>query len=101
MKALESKHTFTPSIDIIDAGYCVRVHFREYRVIWRGQSIFFFRLHEVNGCDPVLTVPCGRSVSLWVGGLDVKASFVPKNDIVGLVLVALFNGREPLFLKIM
>jgi len=43
---------------------------------------------------------CGRNVSLWVGGLDVKANFVPKIDIVGLVHVALFDGREPLFLKI-
>jgi len=34
-------------------------------------------LHEINGCDPVLTMPCGRNVSLWVGGLDVKANFVP------------------------
>ena len=28
-------------------------------------------LQEINGCDPVLTMPCGRNVSLWVGGLDV------------------------------
>jgi len=28
-------------------------------------------------------MPCGRNVSLWVGGLDVKANFVPKIDIVG------------------
>ena len=57
-------------------------------------------LHEINGCDPVLTMPCGRNVSLWVGGLDVKVNFVPKIDIVGLVIVALLDGREPLFLKI-
>ena len=57
-------------------------------------------LHEINGCDLVLTMPCGRDVSLWVGGLDVKANFVLKIDIVGLVLVALLDGREPLFLKI-
>jgi hypothetical protein len=44
-------------------------------------------------------VPCGRIVSLQVGGLDVKANFVPKIDIVGLVIVALLDGREPLFLK--
>jgi hypothetical protein len=45
-------------------------------------------------------MPYGRSVSLWVGGLDVKADFVPKIDIVGLVLVALLDGRKPLFWKI-
>jgi hypothetical protein len=45
-------------------------------------------------------MPCGRNVSLWVGGLDVKADFVLKIDIVRLVLVALLDGREPLFLKI-
>jgi hypothetical protein len=45
-------------------------------------------------------MPCGRNVSLWVGGLDVKANFVPEIDIVGLVLVALLDGREPLLLKI-
>jgi len=45
-------------------------------------------------------MPCGRNVSLWVGGLDVKANFVPKIDIVGLVIVALLDGREFLFLKI-
>jgi hypothetical protein len=57
-------------------------------------------LHEINGCDPILTMPCGHNVSLWVGGLDVKAYFVLKINIVGLVLVALLDGREPLFLKI-
>jgi len=57
-------------------------------------------LHEINGCDPVFTVPCGHDVSLWVGGLDVKANFVSKIGIVGLILVALLDGREPLFLKI-
>ena len=45
-------------------------------------------------------MPCGRDVSLWVGGLDVKANFVLKIDIVGLVCIALLGGREPLFLKI-
>ena len=45
-------------------------------------------------------MPCGHNVSLWVGGLDVKANFVPKIDIVGLVRIALLDGREPLFLKI-
>jgi hypothetical protein len=45
-------------------------------------------------------MPCGRDVSLWVGGLDVKANFVPKIDTVGLVRIALLDGREPLFLKI-
>jgi len=57
-------------------------------------------LHEINGCGPVLTMPCGRNVSLWVGGLDVKANFVPKIDTVGLIHIALLDGREPLFLKI-
>jgi len=56
-------------------------------------------LHEINGCDPVLTMPCGRDVSLWVGGLDVKANLVPKIDIVGLVRIALLGGREPLFFE--
>jgi len=51
-------------------------------------------LHEISGCDPVLTMPCGHNVSLWVGGLDVKANFIPKIDIVGLVIVALLDGRE-------
>ena len=60
----------------------------------------FLILHEINGCDPVLTMPCGRNVSLWVGGLDVKANFVQKIDIVGLVRIALLDGREPLFLKL-
>jgi hypothetical protein len=45
-------------------------------------------------------MPCGRNVSLWVGGLDVKANFVPKIDTVGLIHIALLDGREPLFLKI-
>jgi hypothetical protein len=49
-------------------------------------------LHEINGCDPVLTMPCGCTVSLWVGGLDVKAKYVPKIDIVGLVRIALLGG---------
>ena len=40
------------------------------------------------------------SVCAWVGGLDVKANFVPKIDIVRLVPVALLDGREPLFLEI-
>jgi len=42
-------------------------------------------------------MPCGRNVSLWVGGLDVKANFVLKIDIVGLVRIALLVGRETLF----
>jgi len=42
-------------------------------------------------------MPCGRNVRMWVvGGLDVKANFVPKIDIVGLVRIALLDGREPL-----
>jgi hypothetical protein len=45
-------------------------------------------------------MPCGRNVSQWVGGLDVKANFVPEINIVGSVLVALLDGREPLLLKI-
>jgi len=45
-------------------------------------------------------MPCGRNVSLWVGGLDVRVDFVPEIDIVGLILVALLDGREPLLLKI-
>jgi len=45
-------------------------------------------------------MPCGCYVSLWVGGLDVKTNLVSKTDIVGLVLVALLDGREPLLLKI-
>jgi len=45
-------------------------------------------------------MPCGRNVSLWVGELDVKANFVPKIDIAGLVRIALLGGREPLFLEI-
>jgi len=50
---------------------------------------------------PVQTHTCaGRNVSLWVGGLDVIANFVPKIDIVGLVRIALLDGREPLLLKI-
>ena len=53
-------------------------------------------LHEINGCDPVLTMPCGRDVSLWVGGLDVKVDFVPEIDIAGLVRIALLGGRETL-----
>ena len=57
----------------------------------------FLILHEINGCDPVLTMPRGRNVSLWVGGLDVKANFVPKIDIVGLVLVALLMAENPCF----
>jgi len=57
-------------------------------------------LHEINVYDPLLTMPCGSMVSLWVGGLDFKTNFVSKIDIVGLVLVALLDGREPLFLKI-
>ena len=44
-------------------------------------------------------MPCGRDVSLWVGGLDVKANLVPKIDIVGLVRIALLGGREPLFFE--
>ena len=54
-------------------------------------------LHEINGRDPVFTMPCGRNASLWVGGLDFKADFVPKIDIVGLVCIALLGGREPCF----
>jgi hypothetical protein len=50
-------------------------------------------LHEINGCDPVLRMPCGRNVSLWVGGLSVKADFVPKIDIVGLVPCIALLGR--------
>jgi len=42
-------------------------------------------------------MPRGRNVSLWVGGLDVKANFVPKIDIVGLVLVALLMAENPCF----
>jgi hypothetical protein len=34
-------------------------------------------------------MPCGRDVSLWAGGLDVKVNFIPKIDIVGLVRIAL------------
>ena len=63
-------------------------------------GILFLILQEISGCGPVLTMPCDRNVSLWVGGLDVKADFVPKIDIVGLIRIALLGGREPLFLKI-
>jgi hypothetical protein len=42
-------------------------------------------------------MPCGRDVSLWVGGMDVKGDFVPKINILGLVRIALLDGREPLF----
>jgi len=45
-------------------------------------------------------MPCGRDVSLWIGGLDVIANFVSMIDTVGLVLVALLDGREPLLLEI-
>ena len=100
MKALGSKHTFTLSVDIVNTGYCVSVHFRKHSVIWGGLGNIFLILHEINGCDPVFTMPCGHNVSLWVGGLDVKADFVLKIDIVGLVRIALLDGREPLFLKI-
>ena len=57
----------------------------------------FLILHEINGCDPVLTMPCGRNVSLWVGGLDVKADFVPKIDIVGLVRMPSWVAENPCF----
>ena len=60
-------------------------------------GILFLILQEISGCGPVLTMPCDRNVSLWVGGLDVKANFVPKIDIVGLVRIALLNGRDPCF----
>jgi len=41
---------------------------------------------------------CGRDVSLWVGGLDAIANFVPKIDIAGLVRIALLGGRlTPVF----
>jgi len=43
---------------------------------------------------------CPVAVMSAFGGLDVKANFVSKIDIVGLVLVALLDDREPLFLKI-
>ena len=39
-------------------------------------------------------MPCGRDVSLWVGGLDVKADFVPEIDIVGLVRIALLDAWQ-------
>jgi hypothetical protein len=45
-------------------------------------------------------MPCGSNVSLWVGSLDVKADFVSNVGIVGLVRIALLDGREPLLLKI-
>jgi hypothetical protein len=45
-------------------------------------------------------MPCGRNVSLWVGGLHVKVDFVSEIDIVGLVRIALLGGRETLFLEI-
>ena len=93
VEALGSKHTFTLSVDIVNTGDCVSVHLRKHSVIWGGQGTLFFILHEINGSGPVLTMPCGRNASLWVGGLYVKANFVPKIDIVGLVIVALLGGR--------
>ena len=52
-------------------------------------------LHEIIGCDPLLTrMSCGRNVSLWVGGLDIKANFVTKIDIVGLVRIALLDAWQ-------
>ena len=54
--------------------------------------VLFLILHEIKGCDPVFTMPCARNISLWVGGLNVKANFVPKIIIVGLVHVALLDG---------
>jgi len=51
-------------------------------------------LHEINGWDSVLTMPCGRDVSLWVGELDVKANSVTKIDIVGLVRIALLDAWQ-------
>jgi hypothetical protein len=42
-------------------------------------------------------MPRGRNVSLWVGGMDVKANFVVKIDIVGLVRIVLLDGRDPYF----
>ena len=43
---------------------------------------------------------CPVAVMSAFGGLDVKANFVSKIDIVGLVRIALLGGRETLFLKI-
>jgi hypothetical protein len=57
-----------------------------------GEDRVLFSLYSMRSM--VLTMPCGRDVSRWVGGLDVKANFVSKIDIVGLVLVALLDGRE-------
>ena len=100
MKTLGSKHTFTFFVNNVNTGYCVSVHFRKHSVIWGGWDTLFLILHEINGCDPALTMPCGRDVSLWIGGLDVIANFVSMIDTVGLVLVALLDGREPLLLEI-
>jgi len=57
----------------------------------------------MSACGLVGWIIGGSSVHhhWWVGGLDVKANFVPKIDIVGLVRIVLLDGREPLFLKIM
>jgi hypothetical protein len=64
----------TRRLEVSIPGYCVGVNFRKHRVIWGGWGTLFVMLHGINGCDPVLTMPCGRNVSLWVGGLDVKAN---------------------------
>ena len=69
-------------------------------VSYGEDRVLFSRYSMRSMVDPVLTMPCGRNVSLWVGGLDVKVDFVPEIDIVGLVRIALLGGRETLFLKI-
>ena len=58
-------------------------------------------LHEINGCDPVIQYsqcPVAIMSACGLVGWMVKANFVLKIAIVGLVRIALLDGREPLFL---
>jgi len=36
VKVLGSKHTSTLSVNIVNTGYCVSVHFTKHSVIWGG-----------------------------------------------------------------
>jgi hypothetical protein len=53
----------------------VVVHVSRVRQTNRVVLLYYY---SKNDARAVFTMPCGRNVSLWVGGLDVEANFVPR-----------------------
>jgi len=50
-------------------------------IVSSGEDAALFSWYSMRSMVVIqYSMPCGRNVSLWVGGWDVKADFVPKID---------------------